>query len=266
MRSRFVWSAALLFFILAGIAPVAAAAMGSYTIAPISPDGITGISHDPVPISFWDLSLREMLIALCLSLCPLLVQPVELFFFLKLMAALGYRRAERDAILKNRNRQKIYDSIAANPGIKFHALERLSGMKEGTLKYHLLVLSARRRIVSYGSGVSLRYFENNGRYSELEKKVFLHLQNPTTRRILEILATSPEFSRKDIARIMGIAGPSITWHTKRLSGDGIITTRKNGRGVRYTLCPDGANIFKQLFGLDAGMATGSAVVEEGPGK
>jgi predicted transcriptional regulator len=125
-------------------------------------------------------------------------------------------------------------------------------MKEGTLKYHLLVLGMRRRIVSFGTGKSVRYFENNGRYSELEKKVFLHLQNPTTRRILGVLVSYPEVSRKDIAGIMGVTGPSISWHTKRLSGDGIITTRKKGRAVRYTLCPAGANIFREYYRQDAG--------------
>jgi predicted MarR family transcription regulator len=65
---------------------------------------------------------------------------------------------------------------------------------------------------------------------------------------------------------MGIAGPSISWHTRRLSGDGIITTRKNGKAVRYTLCPAGADIFKRFFGQEAGMASGSAAAEEKPGK
>lgn len=266
MRSWLVRSAALLFFILIGIVPIAAAGMGSYSIAPISPADVAGTSHDPVPTSFWDLTLREILIALALSTCPVLVFPVELFFFLKLALALGYRKVERNAILWNRNRQKIYDCIAANPGVKFNALERLTGVKEGTLKYHLLILGMKRRIVSFGSGRSVRYFENNGRYSELEKKVFLHLQNPTTRRILEILASSPEVSRKDIAGVVGIAGPSITWHTKRLSGDGIITTCKNGRAVRYTLCLAGANIFRKFREQGAGMGTGSAVAGEEAGE
>ena len=96
--------------------------------------------------------------------------------------------------------------------------------------------------------------------------MFLHLQNPTTRRILEILASSPEVSRKEIAETVGIAGPSISWHTKRLSGDGIITTRKNGRAVRYTLCPAGANIFKRYFGQDGAVATDSTVSGEEPGE
>ncbi|MGD0079560.1 MAG: winged helix-turn-helix transcriptional regulator [Methanoregula sp.] len=264
MEPSQVRAVALIISLFLVAVPSATAGTGGYGAAPGLAGALPG--QDPVPISFWDLTVREMLIAVSLSFCPVLMYPVEIFFFLKMMAALGYRKVERNAVLWNRNRQKIYDCIAANPGVKFNALERLTGVKEGTLKYHVLILGMKRRIVSFGSGRSVRYFENNGRYSELEKKVFLHLQNPTTRRILEILASSPEVSRKEIAGILGIAGPSITWHTKRLSGDGIITTSKKGRAVRYTLCPAGADIFRRFRGQDPGMAFRSAVTGEEPGK
>lgn len=266
MRPGLVRSTALLIFIFLALTPIAAAGMSSYSVEPISPGAVAGLSHDPLPVSFWDLSVREMLIGLALSFCPVLVYPVEIFFFLKMLLAFGYRKIEKNSILFNQNRRKIYQTVMANPGVKFNALERLTGIKEGTLKYHLLILCIKKWIICFGSGRTKRYFENNGRYNELEKKVFLHLQNPTTRRILKILASSPEVSRKEIADIVGIAGPSISWHTKRLSGDGIITTRKNGKTVRYMLCPAGVNIFKQYFGLDDGMMSGSAGVEEGPGK
>lgn len=246
--------------------PFASADTGGYGVVPGITGAVPGQHQDPEPISFWDLTVREMVIAVFLSFCPVLVSLVEFFFFLKLMAALGYRRVERNAILWNRNRRKIYECIAANPGVKFNELERLTRVKEGTLKYHMLVLEMRRRISSYDSGKSVRYFENNGRYSEMEKKVFLHLQNPTTRRILEVLASSPEVSRKDIAGVVGIAGPSITWHTKQLAGDGIITTMRKGRGIRYTLCPAGVNIFKRLREQGTGMVRGRAAAGEEAGE
>jgi predicted transcriptional regulator len=246
--------------------PVTVTGLGSCTIAPVSPVELGGISHDPVLISFWDLTLREMAIALALSFCPVLVYPLDLLFFLKLLTFLGYRKVEQNAVSYNEKRQKIYDCIASHPGLNFNALERLTGIKEGTLKYHVMILGAKRKIVSFGTGRSIRYFENNGRYGEMEKKIFLHLQNPTTRRILEILASSPEVSRKDIAETVGIAGPSISWHTKRLSGDGIITTERKGSAVRYTLCPACIDIFNRYFGKEGGGVFGSPAAGEGTGE
>jgi predicted transcriptional regulator len=247
---------ALFIFIFLSAMPAAAVVTGGYSIVPPLAGALISPPQDPVPISFFDLTLREMLIAVCLSFCPLLVYPVEAFFSIRLAVALGYRKVEQYAVSYNKNRQAIYETIIAHPGIKFHALERLTGMKEGTLKYHLVILSMKRRIVSVSIGSSMRYFENNGRYSDMEKKAFLHLQNPTTRRILEVLSASPEVSRKDLAAVLGIAGPSISWHTKRLCSDGIITTRKYGKAIRYTLCSEGEKIFRQILG-DAGAAAGT---------
>ena len=187
-----------------------------------------------------------MMIALALSFCPVLVYPVEIFFYLKLISILGYRKVEQYAVSYNQNRQKIYETITANPGVKFNALERLTGIKEGTLKYHLLVLSMKRKIISFGRASSVRYFENNGRYNELEKKVFLHLQNPTTRRILEILASSPEVSRKEIAEIVGIAGPSISWHTGGYPAMGLLLPKRMEGGQVYAL-PRGCKYFQTIF-------------------
>lgn len=249
---------ALFLFIFLAIVPFAGANTGGYSATPASAVAVPDHPQDPVLVSFWDLTVREMVLAVALSFFPVLVFPVEIFFYLKLISILGYRKVEQYAVSYNENRQKIFETVKANPGVKFNALERLTGIKEGTLKYHLLILGIKRKIVSFGKASSMRYFENNGRYSELEKKVYLHLQNPTTRRILEILATSPEVSRKEIAEAVGIAGPSISWHTKRLSGDGIITTRRNGKAVRYTLCPAGADVFKRIFGEDGGTAADEA--------
>jgi predicted transcriptional regulator len=261
---------ALLISIFLVVVPYATAGTGGYMVTPPGAGALTGPPQDPVPISFWDLPVRGILIALALSFCPVLVYPVELFFFLKLFSALGYRKVEQYALSFNRNREKIYQTIVAHPGLKFNALERLTGMKEGTLKYHLVRLERKRKIVSVRFATSARYFENDGRYTELEKKVFLHGQNPTTRRILEILSASPRVSRKDIAAILGITGPSVSWHTKRLWCDGIITTRINGNGVRYSFCPGGAEIFRKFLADDAvhreSPATGDAATGREQGK
>ncbi len=92
--------------------------------------------------------------------------------------------------------------------------------------------------------------------------MLVHMQNPTTRRILEILASSPEVSRKDIAGMMGIGGPSITWHTKRLSCDGIISTERNGRGVWYAMSPAGVDVFMSYGGSGTGSGPVMAATEE----
>jgi predicted transcriptional regulator len=243
---------ALFMFMLMVTVPFASADTGGYSTVPGMTGMVPGNHQDPIPISFFDLPLEEMLIVVVLSFCPLFVYPIELFFFLKLLTILGYRKVEQNAISYNEKRQKIYDCIIATPGLTLNELEQVTGVAEGTLKYHMLKLEAKKKITSFGTGRFIRYFENNGRYDEFEKKIFTYLQNRTTRRILEILATSPEVTRKDLADKMGIAGPTVTWHTKKLSGDGIITLKRKGKRVRYALCPKGVSIFRRYFWNEGG--------------
>ena len=156
MEISLVRAVALFFSIFLVAVPFAAANTGGYSATPALAGAVTDHPQDPVPVSFWDLTVREMLLAVALSFCPVLVFPVEIFFFLKLISVLGYRKVEQNAVLYNQNRHKIYETITANPGVKFNALERLTGIKQGTLKYHLLVLGMKRKIVSFGRDRSVR--------------------------------------------------------------------------------------------------------------
>jgi predicted transcriptional regulator len=125
---------ALIIFLLLVAVPSSAIVTGGYSAAPAAAGVLSLPPQDPVPISFWELTPRMIIIALCFSFFPLFVYPVEIFFFIKLFTALGYRRVKQYALSYNRNREKIYETIVAHPGVKFNALERLTGMKEGTLK------------------------------------------------------------------------------------------------------------------------------------
>ena len=40
-------------------------------------------------------------------------------------------------------------------------------------------------------------------------------------------------SRRDFEKILGISGPTITWHMKRLIEDGLLSPHKDGRFSRY---------------------------------
>ena len=186
-----------------------------------------------------------MAIALALSFFPLLVFPIELIFVLKVFAFLGYRKISQCAIFDNHNRQKIYDAVRVNPAISFSELSRVTGVKPGTLKYHLALLMLKRKIVSFECKGTVNYFENSDNYTILEKNIFRQLRNATTRRILRVLIASPDVSRKDIVETIGITGPSVTWHTNQLSRYGIISITKNGRNVHYELTDEAIRFLKK---------------------
>ncbi len=70
------------------------------------------------------------------------------------------------------------------------------------------------------------------------------MRNATTRRILGLISVSTDISRKEIAGIIGITGPSVTWHTNRLARDGIVIIARDGRDARICLSRDAAGIIR----------------------
>ena len=42
-------------------------------------------------------------------------------------------------------------------------------------------------------------------------------------------------SRRDFEKVLGMSGPTVTWHMKRLIDDGLLNLHKDGRFSRYAL-------------------------------
>jgi predicted transcriptional regulator len=260
MISGRVRSAAIAFFLFILIVPISVAGTGGYVVTPGPDDMAPGTPQDPVPVTFWDLSPRVMALAIVLAFFPVLVCPTEILFGLKMLAALGYLKIAPSAVFQNKNRLRIYEIIRANPGINFPQLSKMIGMKRGPVRYHLMVLCTKRKIIAVPNQATFSYFENGSRFTEFEKTMIRYLQNMTSQMILEILVASPSVSRKDIAGILGVSGPSVTWHTNRLSEGGIITIRKKGRDTRYALTTD-ASVFFRKYPMPAGVESGQGVTD-----
>ena len=209
-----------------------------YTVEPVTPDMDTGTPLETVPVDFWDLPPGMMLLALALSVSSFIGFPVELFLYLKLYAYLGYRNVTRTIVFHNDTRNLAYQRIQDNPGIYFYSLVRMTGIKPGTLRYHLIILMTTGKISAMNTNGHTRYFENSGKFSEVEKTVLKHMRNETDNRILTLLLDNPDTNRKNLEMMMGISGPLVTWYMKRLSDDGIVSIQKNGKNVRYEIYPE----------------------------
>lgn len=243
-------------FLVAGIfalmlltfATPAAASFSGYNVGPAY--GATGTpASDLAPITFWNLSLREMTIVLALSFCPIVIFPVEIFFACKIYACLGFRRIFTGNILENSTRNDIYRIIRTTPGIRFPALLQQMKISRGALCYHLGLLATQRKIVALKANGSTSYVENNGEFSSLEQKILSCLGHKTERRILHLLLVSPGCTRTDIGRELAVSGPTVTWYMKRLMGDGILRIQKDGRFSRYSLTGDASGCLSRVSGM-----------------
>jgi predicted transcriptional regulator len=81
----------------------------------------------------------------------------------------------------------------------------------------------------------ISFFENSGKYGECELKVMKYLRQDTDKMILLALARNPLMARTDFEKMLGVSGPTVSWHMKRLIDDGILHVRKDGRFSRFIL-------------------------------
>ncbi len=205
--------------------------------------GSTGMpAPDLNPITFWDLSPREMAVVGALVIFPAFVIPVEILFALKIFFYLGFRRVARSNILDSSSRQAVYSSIRSDPGIRISELIRDTGLSRGSVNYHLALLGFTGKITLLRTHGDISYFENSGKYTPAEQKVLKYLRGETERQILSALFTSPHASRGDLEKILSLSGPTVTWHMKRLSDDGVVSASKDGRFSSYSL-NDGIEVF-----------------------
>jgi predicted transcriptional regulator len=234
MIRRELISVALLAVLLAALAAPAAALPHGYTVEPAF--GFTGkAAADVVPITFWDLTFREMAIIGALAFSPAFVFPVEIFFTVKLLSIFGFKRIARHNILTSTVRNTLFTLIESRPGISFVELSQEMGISRGALTYHLTLMRISGKIILLKDHGILSYFENSGKYGDGEQKVMKYLRQGTDKMILLTLAKNPLMSRTDFEKILGVSGPTVSWHMKRLIDDGILNVRKDGRFSRYAL-------------------------------
>jgi predicted transcriptional regulator len=134
-------------------------------------------------------------------------------------------------------RARIYEYIRQNPGIHLRGLSSEMQVKLGTLRYHLSVLQHTHKIAVSSDNASIRFYENSGTYSTDEQHILKHLRNKTTKKILVVLLDRPVATRQEIADAVGVSGPSVSWHMKRLEADHIVLSRRSGRLTAYEI-PD----------------------------
>lgn len=209
-----------------------------YTVEPVTADMDTGTPLETVPVDFWDLPPGIIILALALSVSSFIGFPVELFLFVKLYAFLGYRRISQVTILSNEARNRIYSCIQDNPGISYNALVRMTEVKRGTLRYHLILLKLGGKITAHEASGSIHYFANFGLYSGVEKTVITYLRNATDRRILQLLMENSQVTRKEIGNDLGLSASTVSWRMKRLGDENLIWIEKTGKNVRYGIYPN----------------------------
>jgi predicted transcriptional regulator len=119
-------------------------------------------------------------------------------------------------------RDKVYDLIIKNPGIRYRELTRLAAISNGVLTYHLGVLekSEMIKVERQSNNRVTRYFVAG--IPKCDSDIIGYFRNGVTRRIVLFLLRNELATFNEIVDDIGKAPSTISWHIKRLKEAGIL--------------------------------------------
>ena len=132
-------------------------------------------------------------------------------------------------------RDKIFDLIIKNPGIRYRELTRLAAISNGVLTYHLGVLekSEMIKVERQSNNRVTRYFVAG--IPKGESDIIGYFRNGVTRRIVLFLMKNEFVTFNEIVDDIGKAPSTISWHIKGLKEAGIIRIVNGEERLLYRL-------------------------------
>jgi predicted transcriptional regulator len=140
-------------------------------------------------------------------------------------------------------RKDIYRYITDNPGEHLANITKSLDLGLSSVRYHLSVLEGMDKIVCHKNGKYKRYYVNQNGYSKYTngngyKHIMSALKNNTARKIVKFLISNPESNQKSVSESLKLHPSTVNWHAKRLRDAEIISKRKNGKEIVYSLNED----------------------------
>jgi predicted transcriptional regulator len=143
------------------------------------------------------------------------------------------------------NRVRILNFIKANPGSHLRKIKVDLNLAMGVIQYHLYRLEREQIIVSARHGLYKRFYAEKGLRVE-DRDILTLLSQETERDIVLYLIKNPLATQKELSDFARISPSSTSWHMKRLSQTGVVTTRREKGTVFYTVAADPARILTLL--------------------
>ena len=152
------------------------------------------------------------------------------------------------------------------PGIRYRELLRLTGLSNGVLAYHLVVLekTSQIRVDRQRENKATRYYSI--RIPPQESDILRQLRNNVPRQIIKFILDHDSCTFNEIVEHLAKAASTVSWHLKRLKEAGLISVKYGGEYQLYhimspELVSDVIYKYKESF-VDAVVNNYTAMVEE----
>lgn len=143
------------------------------------------------------------------------------------------RNASDDDESLSENRQRIYEFIKNNPGAHLRMICRELELAMGATQHHLAILEQSGRIKSKRFNLHRHYYA--AEVLDIQHALLAFLRQETARDIVLYLIEHPNSTQSDIANFKNFSLPTISWHMSRLVESSIVSTRKDGKIIKYSV-------------------------------
>lgn len=156
---------------------------------------------------------------------------------LRRLAAFGptltglFSRLNKDRLLDQGTRSRLFEAIRQEPGIRFRDLQVLFGLPKGAMYHHLRMMERHGLVRSRRWGQSRIYQTADGPRLTPDR---LPLSAPQT-RFLEALRAIGTADRNALASRLGVTPQAVSHHAKVLASLGLVKVRYEGRQMLCTL-------------------------------
>lgn len=127
--------------------------------------------------------------------------------------------------LENAKRRGVYDEVVRVRLIHLRALQRATGLRVGTLAYHLAVLRRAGLLATVTlAGYRVYYVPRRDVPRDVMERVAL-LAEPTRRRIAEVVVARHGASQRDLGDALGLTLASISRQLSKMESAGLVERR-----------------------------------------
>ena len=154
------------------------------------------------------------------------------FIIISILIIPLYTKIEKDEILDQPNRKKIYSHLYKNPGINLTKLHHEIGLSIGTLIHHLNVLE-KNNFIRSEKKMGLKVFYPKDSDSQRGKAGKEILLSPSQTQIYEYLKENGIASRMDMEDALKINPNTIQHHLRRLREWKLVLRIGSGKDTKY---------------------------------
>jgi len=135
--------------------------------------------------------------------------------------------------------------INTHPGAHLRQVKRDLGLSMGVTQYHLYALEKDQKIVARRNGLYKRFFPALT-FGEHQQEILDILSQESERDLLMYMIQNPGTTQKELSQYSRLSPGTINWHMKRLTSIGLVSLKREGQYVRYSVSTDQEEILNLI--------------------